>query len=138
MAPRKSRQLTAIRACTGCSGPSQGPQQLLRLAPTITHLDCIAAPACCSRCTDWLGLKKSMHCSLTFISTIQIRYSPSPASCEESEDGVAEFPTIGLTTAGEPGPKSIKLSSVTSFSTCWDTRNTASYTCQSAILNTKK
>lgn len=34
------------------------------------------------------------------------------------------LPTMGLTTAGEPGPRSIKLSSVTSLSTCQDMRMT--------------
>lgn len=34
------------------------------------------------------------------------------------------LPTMGLTTAGEPGPRSIKLSSVTSLSTCQDMRLT--------------
>lgn len=50
------------------------------------------------------------------------QYSPKPASWEEREEGGAVFPTIGLTTAGDPGPKSIKLSSVTSFSTCQSVR----------------
>lgn len=47
---------------------------------------------------------------------------PKPASWEEREDGGAVLPTMGLTTAGEPGPRSIKLSSVTSLSTCQDMR----------------
>lgn len=51
-----------------------------------------------------------------------MRHSPKPASWEEREDGGAVFPTIGLTTAGDPGPRSIKLSSVTSFSTCQNVR----------------
>lgn len=51
-----------------------------------------------------------------------MRHSPKPASWEEREDGGAVFPTIGLTTAGDPGPRSIKLSSVTSFSTCQNMR----------------
>lgn len=51
-----------------------------------------------------------------------MRHSPKPASWEEREDGGAVFPTIGLTTAGDPGPRSIKLSSLTSFSTCQNMR----------------
>lgn len=50
------------------------------------------------------------------------RYSPKPASWDEREDGGAVLPTIGLTTAGDPGPRSIRLSSVTSFSTCQSIR----------------
>lgn len=53
---------------------------------------------------------------------VPMRHSPKPASWEEREDGGAVFPTIGLTTAGDPGPRSIKLSSVTSFSTCQNVR----------------
>lgn len=45
-------------------------------------------------------------------------HSPKPASWEEREEGGATPPTVGLTTAGEPGPRSMRLSSVTSLSTC--------------------
>lgn len=45
-------------------------------------------------------------------------HSPKPASWEEREDGGAVLPTVGLTTAGDPGPRSMRLSSVTSLSTC--------------------
>lgn len=51
-----------------------------------------------------------------------MRYSPKPASWDEREGGGAVLPTMGLTTAGDPGPRSIKLSSVTSLSTCWSRR----------------
>jgi hypothetical protein len=55
-------------------------------------------------------------------STVRHLHLPKPASWDEREEGVAVLPTMGLTTAGEPGPRSIKLSSVTSFSTCQDIR----------------
>lgn len=45
-------------------------------------------------------------------------HSPSPASWVESVAAGAVLPTMGLTTAGEPGPRSIRLSSVTSLRTC--------------------
>lgn len=51
-----------------------------------------------------------------------MRYSPKPASWDEREGGGAVLPTMGLTTAGDPGPRSIKLSSVTSLSTCGSRR----------------
>lgn len=45
-------------------------------------------------------------------------HSPKPASWDEREDGGTVPPTVGLTTAGDPGPRSMRLSSVTSLSTC--------------------
>lgn len=95
MAPRKSQQPTAIRACTKCSGWSQGPQQLLRLAPALTHLDCVAAPTCCSRLTDGQAWKSP--CIAASRSSALFRSGTHQAlqAVKKVKTGVLSFQPLG-------------------------------------------
>lgn len=69
MSPCKSQQPVAGRARIRCSGLSR---DLSHSSDSLLTLKiCLAVPVCSSRPTDWSGLNKSMHYSLTFISTIK-------------------------------------------------------------------